>query len=111
MVAFVQRTLGVERDVAIGLTRDLASDDCCLMQHGLEIWLADFISCWTDANFQVTCAAQVLQRQPGLRFVRVEAIRATLTWLTGEMDLEDGLKSSCSLCIGSLPAFLTAVLP
>ena len=55
------------------------------LHQGLFDWLTDFVSCMTGAGFQVADAIQVLQRQPCLKVVRVDAIHKALTQLSGKL--------------------------
>lgn len=66
------------------LTSVLESDDCALPQtQSLANWLTELASCWTETGFPIFRVVPVLQKQPGLRFVQVETIQTTLTWLCG----------------------------
>ena len=85
-LASVQQTLGVDRAVADALTSALDSDDCALPQESsLHCWLSELANCWTGTGLPIIRVVPVLQKQPGLRFVRVETIHNTLTWLCGAL--------------------------
>ncbi|KAK9837889.1 hypothetical protein WJX74_007294 [Apatococcus lobatus] len=82
--ASVQQTLGVDPEVADELTLVLDSDECAVPQkQGLANWLTELANCWTETGFPIFRVVPVLQKQPGLRFVQVETIQTTLTWLCG----------------------------
>lgn len=92
------------------LTSVLESDDCALPQkQSLANWLTELASCWTETGFPIFRVVPVLQKQPGLRFVQVETIQTTLTWLCGTVLLLHKKQPLCSAAPSQQPNSPVAV--